>query len=115
MCDSEAPDFAGCLSVVVPMRDEADNVLPLLDEIDAALQGLRDDEVIFAGMAVATRPPRAWPRPGRPSRLLVLRLRRGCGQSTAAARGRATRAISGSRRSTATARTPADLPHCSRP
>ena len=35
------------LSVVVPVRNEQDNILPLLAEIDAALRGRYDYEVIY--------------------------------------------------------------------
>ena len=84
MRDSGASDFTGYLSVVVPVRDEADNVLPLLDEIDAALKGLAGYEVICAddGSRDETAARLASALPARP-RLRVLRLRQSCGQSTA--------------------------------
>jgi len=84
MSHSEAPDFAGFLSVVIPVRDEADNVLPLLDEIDAALRNLPDYEAIFVddGSRDGTAARLIAAVPSHP-RLRVLRLRQGCGQSTA--------------------------------
>jgi len=84
MSHSEAPDFAGFLSVVIPVRDEADNVLPLLDEIDAALKGLPGYEVIFAddGSRDETAAQLAAAAPTHP-RLRVLQLLQSCGQSTA--------------------------------
>jgi dolichol-phosphate mannosyltransferase len=80
----EAPDFVGYLSILVPVRDEADNVVPLLGEIEAALKGLRGYEVIFAddGSRDETAARLAAAGPSHP-RLRVLRLRSSCGQSTA--------------------------------
>ena len=40
-------DYLGRLSVVVPVRNEADNVLPLIEEIHAALDGQADFEMIY--------------------------------------------------------------------
>ena len=84
MSHTPVSDFAGYLSVVIPVRDEADNVLPLLDEIDAALQGLAGYEVIFAddGSRDGTAKRLATAVPAHPQ-LRVLRLRQSCGQSTA--------------------------------
>ena len=84
MSHTPVPDFAGDLSVVIPVRDEADNVLPLLDEIDAALGGLAAYEVIFAddGSRDGTAARLAATVPAHP-RLRVLRLQQSCGQSTA--------------------------------
>ena len=77
------PDYTGVVSVVVPVRDEADNVAPLIDEIHAALQGsefellmVDDGSADATGMRLAEA-ARAYPR------LRVLRLGRSCGQSTA--------------------------------
>ncbi len=41
------PDFDGRLSVVVPVKDERDNVAPLLAEIHAALAALTELEVVY--------------------------------------------------------------------
>ena len=81
-------DYTGCLSVVVPVKDEADNVLPLLKEIHAALEGLADFEVIYvddgSSDGTATKLGEA---SRRYPRLRVLRHRRDCGQSAALATG----------------------------
>ncbi|MEW6689184.1 MAG: glycosyltransferase, partial [Pseudomonadota bacterium] len=44
------------LSIVVPVRNEAENILPLLEEIHAALEGKHEFEVIYVddGSADAT-------------------------------------------------------------
>jgi len=71
------------LSIVVPVRNEQDNILPLLAEIHAALEG-REFEVIYvddgSGDASAQRLAAAmktYPR------LRVIAHRESCGQSTA--------------------------------
>jgi glycosyltransferase involved in cell wall biosynthesis len=35
------------VSIVVPVRNEADNILPLIEEISAALDGRRDYEIVY--------------------------------------------------------------------
>lgn len=69
------------LSVVVPVRDEADNIEPLLAEIHAAL-GARDFEVVYVddGSTDAT-PARLAAARARHPRLRVIRHRRSAGQS----------------------------------
>ena len=72
------------LSVVVPVKDEAGNVLPLIEEIHAALDGVVAFEVVYvddgSGDETAGELAEAW---RRFPRLTVLRHRRACGQSTA--------------------------------
>lgn len=72
------------LSVVVPVRNEADNILPLIEEIHAALDGRYDFEVIYVddGSTDATA-ERLKAARERFSRLRVLTHLESCGQSTA--------------------------------
>jgi dolichol-phosphate mannosyltransferase len=81
-------DYTGCVSVVVPVKDEADNVVPLLEEIHAALEGAADFEVVVVddGSTDATA-ARLDEARARFARLRVLRHRRCCGQSTALVTG----------------------------
>jgi dolichol-phosphate mannosyltransferase len=82
------------LSVVVPVRNEAENIDPLLAEIHAALDGRVEFEVVYVddgsddGTAAALAAARS-----RYPRLRVVRHRTACGQSAAIATGiRAARA-----------------------
>ena len=73
------------LSIVVPVRNEQDNILPLLEEIHAALaSGAGDFEVIYVddGSTDAT-PARLAEAMARFPRLRVLAHRSSCGQSAA--------------------------------
>ena len=72
------------LSIVVPVRNEAENVLPLLAEIHAALDGPADFEVIYVedGSSDAT-PQRLAEALARYLRLRVLVHRKRQGQSAA--------------------------------
>lgn len=72
------------LSVVVPVRNEAENILPLIEEIHAALDGRWDFEVVYVddGSSDAT-PERLREARARFPRLRVLRHAASCGQSTA--------------------------------
>ncbi|MBL8349408.1 MAG: glycosyltransferase family 2 protein [Burkholderiaceae bacterium] len=80
------PDYAGALSVVVPVRNEAENVLPLIEEIHAALEGHADFEVIYVDDGSTDDTPQRLAEAGRRfPRLRVLRHARSCGQSTAIA------------------------------
>lgn len=81
-------DFSGSLSVVVPVRNEAGNVEPLIAEIHAALDGIVDYEVIYVddGSTDATPVELAQARARFP-RLRSVRHRHCCGQSTAIATG----------------------------
>ena len=83
--DREPPaPCVGRLSVVVPVRDEADNVLPLIEEIDAALAGRVPYEMVFVddGSVDATLERLRAARARRPH-LRVLRHAAPCGQSAA--------------------------------
>ncbi|HEY4136179.1 MAG TPA: glycosyltransferase family 2 protein [Alphaproteobacteria bacterium] len=80
---------APLLSVVVPVRNEADNILPLIEEIHAALTtsdgtGRWEFEVIYVddGSTDAT-PAKLAEAQARFPRLRVLRHKASCGQSTA--------------------------------
>lgn len=75
------------VAVVVPVRNEADNILPLLDEIAAALSG-RAFEAVYVddGSDDATPARLAEARLLHPQ-LRVLRHRLACGQSQAIATG----------------------------
>jgi glycosyltransferase involved in cell wall biosynthesis len=82
------------LSVVIPVKNEQDNILPLLGEIYAALEGRYDYEVIYVddGSTDASPDVLAGARVSYP-RLRVLRHATSCGQSTAVRTGvRAARA-----------------------
>ena len=72
------------LSVVIPVRNEQDNILPLLEEIHAALEARADFEVVYVndGSSDAT-PQRLAEAQARFARLRVLVHRESCGQSTA--------------------------------
>ncbi|MCX7627523.1 MAG: glycosyltransferase family 2 protein [Methylophilaceae bacterium] len=72
------------LSVVVPVRNEADNIAPLIAEIRAALDGRVDYEIIYVddGSTDATPQRLAAIKPTCP-RLRVIRHAESCGQSTA--------------------------------
>ncbi|MFA7387002.1 MAG: glycosyltransferase family 2 protein [Thiohalobacteraceae bacterium] len=76
------------LSVVVPVKNEQDNVLPLLAEIHAALDGRYDYEVIYIDDGSDDASPRMLDEAcGLYPRLRVLRHARSCGQSTAVRTG----------------------------
>ena len=82
------------LAVVVPVKNEADNILPLIDEIEAALTGRLDFEIIYVDDGSDDATPAILDKARRThSRLRVIRHRHGCGQSQAIASGiRAARA-----------------------
>jgi dolichol-phosphate mannosyltransferase len=84
LSESTVPNRPPELSVVVPVRDEAGNVAPLLREIAQALESVVDYEIIYVddGSRDATLAELEAERAHAP-RLRVLRHRRGCGQSTA--------------------------------
>ena len=72
------------LSIVVPVRNEAENILPLLAEIHAALDSHGEFEVVYVddGSRDAT-PERLLEALARYPRLRVLAHRASCGQSAA--------------------------------
>lgn len=76
------------LSVVIPVKNEQDNILPLLAEIHAALDGRYDYEVIYVDDGSDDATPRVLDtaRMQYP-RLRVLRHAQSCGQSTAVRSG----------------------------
>ena len=76
------------VSVVVPVRNEADNVLPLLEEIERACATLSPFEVIYVddGSTDATVPELEKARVTRPW-LRILRHKASCGQSAAVRTG----------------------------
>jgi len=88
--EAEAPE----LSVVVPVRNEADNILPLLREIHVVLKTRMPFEVIYVDDGSTDSTPQVLKEARRLySRLVVLRHREACGQSQAVATGiRAARA-----------------------
>lgn len=71
------------LSLVIPVRNEADNIAPLIAEIRAALDGKLDYEVIYVddGSDDAT-PQRLHDARHDFARLRVIRHQQSCGQST---------------------------------
>lgn len=82
------------LSILIPVKDEAGNIEPLLREIDAACAEIAPFEVIYIddGSRDATAGEVAAARDARPH-VRVLTLARGCGKSTATLAGvRAARA-----------------------
>lgn len=82
------------LAVIVPVRDEADNIAPLIAEIEAALAGVCTFEIVYVddGSRDATPQRLREARASNP-RLRVVRHQHSCGQSQAVATGvRAARA-----------------------
>ena len=76
------------LSVIVPVKNEQENILPLLEEICAALEGRSEYEVIYINdgstdttPAVLAQALQTFPR------LRVLTHAQSCGQSTAVMSG----------------------------
>jgi len=76
------------LSVVVPVRNEEDNIAPLIAEIRAALDGVVEFEIIYVndGSTDATSQRLAEIRKTCPQ-LRVIRHEKSCGQSTAVRTG----------------------------
>lgn len=70
------------LSVVVPVHNEQDNILPLLDEITAALDGVGEFEIVVIDDGSTDGTPNVLRASGRKG-LVVVRHRRNCGQSAA--------------------------------
>lgn len=83
-----AGDRDVAFSIVIPVRDEEDNVEVLLEEVEAALGEAAGFEVIVVDDGSGDRTlERLRSLARRLSRLRVLRHRRGCGQSAAIATG----------------------------
>lgn len=76
------------LSVVVPVRNEQDNIAPLITEIRAALDGVVEYEIVYVndGSTDATPQRLAEMRQSCPQ-LRVIRHAQSCGQSTAVRSG----------------------------
>jgi dolichol-phosphate mannosyltransferase len=85
---SRSPSNAPGISVVVPVRDEAGNIGPLVAEIAAAMAAFRPFEMVFVddGSADATLAELRKHRAGRPE-LRVVRHKRPAGQSAAIVTG----------------------------
>ncbi len=74
--------------MIVPVKDEAENILPQIEEIHAALDGHADFELIYVDDGSRDDTPAQLLRAGqRFPRLKVIRHRQACGQSTAVATG----------------------------
>jgi len=85
----DAPiSFEPVLAVVVPVKNEADNILPLVAEIDAALAGRHVFEIIYVDDGSDDRTPEML-REARAKfpTLRILRHKNSCGQSAAVATG----------------------------
>ncbi|MBF0374212.1 MAG: glycosyltransferase family 2 protein [Alphaproteobacteria bacterium] len=82
------PESAPEIAVVVPVKNEADNILPLIGEIHQALDGVAVFEVIYVDDGSDDQTPSRLIEAGRAfPRLRVLRHRKSCGQSQAVATG----------------------------
>lgn len=80
--------FDECLSVVVPVKNEAANIEPLIREIVAAMAGLKAWEIIYVDDGSDDETPDELRRMAEAvPQLRVLRHRESCGQSTAITSG----------------------------
>jgi len=87
--DSASPELSPELSVVVPVKNEAENLAPLIDEIGASLSGAGiDHEIVYVDDGSTDETPKllAGLKAQVPA-LRVVRLGPGCGQSTAIVAG----------------------------
>ena len=72
------------LSVVIPVRDEADNIAPLVEEIRAALDGLVEYEILYIDDGSSDATVAEISRTGaKIPRVRLVRHAHNCGQSTA--------------------------------
>ncbi|MGL6111136.1 MAG: glycosyltransferase family 2 protein [Rubrivivax sp.] len=86
MTFTEIRDYAGQVSVLVPVKNEADNIIPLIEEIHAALNGRCEFEIIYVDDGSTDDTPlRLAQARERFAMLRVIRHQRSCGQSTALA------------------------------
>lgn len=87
-------DTAPLLAIIVPVKNEAENILPLIAEIQASLSGRADFEIIYVDDGSNDQTPARLRDAARlHANLRVLRHRLSCGQSAAVASGvRAARA-----------------------
>jgi dolichol-phosphate mannosyltransferase len=85
---SQDPSASPQIAVVVPVKNEADNILPLVTEIDAALSGRWAYEIVYVddGSDDAT-PTKLVEAKARFPALRVVRHQKSCGQSQAVASG----------------------------
>jgi len=75
-------------SVLVPVKDEADGILPLIQEIHAAFEGVAEFEVVYVDDGSTDATAGQLDEASRRSpRLRLVRHRRCYGQSTALASG----------------------------
>lgn len=80
--------YHGRLSVVVPVHNEADNIVPLIREIVAALSGNTDFEIIYVNDGSTDNTQAVLERMKQEvAQLRVIRHRRACGQSQAVTTG----------------------------
>ncbi|MFM9913550.1 MAG: glycosyltransferase family 2 protein [Methylophilaceae bacterium] len=76
------------LSVVVPVRNEQDNLAPLINEIVAALQGLVEFEIVYVNDGSTDNTAQNLTEIAKTtSQLLVIHHQASCGQSTAVRTG----------------------------
>jgi dolichol-phosphate mannosyltransferase len=80
--------FNRCLSVVVPVKNEAENIEPLVREIVNALEGRVEYEIVYVDDGSDDATPHELARLSKAlPQLRVIRHRRSCGQSTAITSG----------------------------
>jgi dolichol-phosphate mannosyltransferase len=82
------PHFDECLSVVVPVKNEAENIEPLIREIVAAVSDLADFEIIYVDDGSTDATPKELKRlSAELPQLKIVRHKTSCGQSTAITSG----------------------------
>ncbi len=80
--------FPRLLSVIVPVRNEAENISPLITEIQSALDGVVDYEIVYVNDgSTDTTPQQLKQMQKECPRLRVIRHEKSCGQSTAVRTG----------------------------